>query len=193
MDKQQGQSMNVKGLDVKTVIDRFAAKCPEAIRKEMEQKVSQIVKENHSAKEALGFTSAMVEELYDVAHKQFRAGKYADALKIFFVLMRLDPEDGRFSFGIAACYQYQKNYADAACYYSVSQQTDFFNPLLAFHLYDCWMQLDQPILGLFSLRQAFELAKLDPHYRELQEKIGLEIKHVEAMLPEKMQELAKRK
>lgn len=193
MDKKEGPSMHGKELNVKEVVDRIAAKCPESIRREMEQKVAKILQENASAKEALGFTPAMMEELYDFGHKQFRAGKYGDAIKIFSVLMRLDPQDPRFSFGMGACYQYQKNYADAACYYSVSQQADYFNPLPAFHLYDCWMQLDQPVLALLSLREAWEVAKLDARYREFEEKIGLEIRHVESILPEKMQQLAKRK
>lgn len=193
MDKKQGQSMDGKELDVKEITDRIAGKCPESIRKEMEKKVATILQKNVSAKEALGFTSEMIEELYDFGLKQFRAGKYGDALKFFFVLMRLDPQDPRFSFGIGACYQYQKNYSDAACYYSISQQAEYFNPLPAFHLYDCWMQLDQPVLALLSLREAWEVAKLDARYREFEEKIALEIRHVESILPEKMQQLAKRK
>ncbi|WP_068467244.1 SycD/LcrH family type III secretion system chaperone [Candidatus Protochlamydia phocaeensis] len=167
--------------EVKTAMDNLGNIPPRA-QKLVEEAAVKIKEQHLSAKEALNFTPAMMEEIYKYGFKQFQGGKYHEALKVFGFLRQLDVNQMRYSFAIAACHQYLKEYSDAAANYIICTYLDRFNPIPRFHLYDCFMKLNQPLSALRALNETIELAGLDSRYEELKAKAVLEHKAAEKIV-----------
>lgn len=128
-------------------------------------------------KDALGLTPQTLEVIYQQGYQFFQNGKYPDALLIFDILRQMDITDPRYSFAIAACYHYSKDYLNAAANYLITQSMDPLNPFLSFHLYDCYKKAGHPISALQSIQEALILAEKSSEYASLKEKIQLEFDH----------------
>lgn len=180
--------MGVTQPEVQAAVEKLCKNLSPKGQKMVEEAVLKNINEKVSTKETLGFTPSMLEELYKLAHTQFRAGRYQDALKLFDFLYRLDPLDYRFVFGIAACHQYLKHYQEAAGYYIICQHIDPLNPIPRFHLYDCFMKLDMLVPALRAVEETIAFAKLNVRYKELEERASLESQHLQRILPAYLKE-----
>lgn len=137
-------------------------------------------------REALGISKEMMEKLYSRAYNLFQSGKYEEALRVFSALRKLDPSDMRYSFGIAACYQYKKEYLLAIGNYFVCNHIDPLNPVPYFHLYDCFVKAEHPFAALPAIQYCIALSEKDPYYKSLAERAYLEMNHLENIIKEKL-------
>lgn len=167
---------------VRELIEKMGDKAPREAIPLVEEAVARILAGNAEPKEALGLTPEMLEVIYQQGYNMFQNGKYDDALVIFNVLRYIDITDSRFSFAIASCYHFKKDYLNAAANYLIFQLMDPLNPVPAFHLYDCFAKANFPATALFYIQEALVLAGRDPKYANLKEKIQLESGHFNEFL-----------
>lgn len=131
-------------------------------------------------KEALNVDDHFLEILYSHGYQLFQAGKYDDALLLFGLLRKVDWSDFRYSFSMAACYHYKKEYYLASGLYIFSSYLDEDNPVPYFHLYDCFMELGDFEKALSALQFVILVAGDKESYQPLKEKALLEKQHVES-------------
>ena len=129
-----------------------------------------------------GAPAEVMEVIYQQGYLLFQNGKYKDALIIFDVLRTLDVADSRYSFAIAACYHYMKDYLDAAANYLIYKDMNPLDAVPSFHLYDCFARANIPLSALVYIQEALVLAGYDPKYAALKEKIKLESDHYNEFL-----------
>lgn len=173
---------------VQEVISKMGDQIPAKAIPLIEEAVAKIVAGNELPSDALGMTPEVMEVIYQQGYNFFQNGKYQDALVIFNVLRYLDITDSRYTFAIAACYHYMKEYMDAAANYMIYHQMDPFNPETSFHLYDCFKKANYPSSALFYIQEALVLAGREPKYAPLKEKIQLESEHFNEVLKKHYQE-----
>lgn len=160
---------------LKTILEKEQSQLPPKSAPLIEKTAIRMMKEDLSLKEALGFPQEMIEEIYENGYHLFKSGKFKEALPVFNVLRQLEGTDPRFTFAIAACHHQMKNYVDAAGNYILYQTLEPKNPLSYYHLYDCFIKMNQPSLAFNALQLAEKFAIADPQYAELAGKIELEL------------------
>lgn len=178
------------GDSLKRIKDLGQTITPE-IRALTEDVIMKVMLEGIPPKEALNLSSLQLEKIYLFAHNQFQAGKYGDALPLFNLLHNLDPMDVRYSFSIAACEHYMKDYRRASGKYLECITLDPANPLPYFHLYDCFMHLNQHFSAYHAILMTLSLTAQDPKYTTLKEKAILELSHLESYLEQELQNVQK--
>ncbi|MBA2369894.1 MAG: SycD/LcrH family type III secretion system chaperone [Candidatus Protochlamydia sp.] len=136
----------------------------------------QKIEEGELLKDALGFTPEMMDAVYSNAYNMFQSGQYKRALPLFEYLHKLDPLDYNYPFSIAACYQYQKMYEDAAAYYIICGELDPLNPVPRFHLFSCFVNMNELPSAWVAIQETITLAEMDPQYNELKDRALLEYK-----------------
>ena len=143
---------------VHEVIEKMGDQIPPQAVPLIEEAVSKI-NTGILAKDALSLTPEVMELFYQQGYNFFQNGKYQDALIIFNVLRFLDITDSRYTFAIAACYHYMKDYLNAAANYLIYREMDPFNPVTSFHIYDCFRKANFPTSALFHIEEALFLAR----------------------------------
>jgi len=144
--------------------------------------MTKMVGGNLTFKEAIGFSSELIEEMYGYAYTLFQSGKYEEVLPIFTILRFIDGNDERFTFSIAVTHHHMKNYTEAAGNYMLCELLNPDDPLPLYHLSDCFTKLNQPELALNALKMANQVAAKDPKYAQLKEKTELEIEHLKSVV-----------
>lgn len=147
----------------------------DSARKFLADAIGKIKVDHEKPKDALGFTPYMIENIYRTGYKFFKGGKYDDAIAAFKFLRLLDISDFRYTFAIAACYQFLGDYKQAAFNYIFCTYLDRFNPLPRFYLYDCFSKLEYHTSAYRTLHEALAFAERDPHYVKLADKIKVEL------------------
>lgn len=97
-----------------------------------------------SLQEATGITPSMQEEMYIIAHDYYEQGKYTEALALFQMLARLNPNSFRFIYGLASCYHQMKDFINASLGFYTALGLEPLNPMPAFYLGDCFLNLESP-------------------------------------------------
>lgn len=154
----------------------------------LEEALSKVMLHNDLPKNALGITPEVMEAIYQQGYLLFQNGKYDDALTIFNVLRTLDINSSRYTFAIAACYHYKKEYLNAAANYLIYKEMKPLDPIPSYHLFDCFSKANIPLSALFYIQNALALADKDPKYAALKEKIKLESDHYNEFLKKYYQE-----
>jgi type III secretion system low calcium response chaperone LcrH/SycD len=134
------------------------------------------IEEGALLKDALGFTPEMLDTIYSNAYNMFQSGQYKKALPLFEFLQKLDPLDYNYTFSIAACYQYQKMYEEAGAYYMMCSELDPLNPVPSFHLFSCFVAMNELTSAWVAIQETIALAEMNPQYDELRERALLEYK-----------------
>ena len=161
-----------------TTINKQVTDALEKIRgqysKEDEQKLiailTDVFEHEKSLKDALNYSSEMLEEVYGIAQRNFASGNYKEASLLFNVLISLDDSEAKYFMGAGACSQMQKKYADAITYYQVCSHLDNTDPLPAYHAADCYLQLNNPGSALKSITLAFLQSGNNPQYKQIRER-----------------------
>lgn len=167
---------------VHELFDRYGQELPADSRKKMEEAFIKMKEEGLVPKDVFGFTPAFMEEIYGLAYNFYKTGKYQQARTLFQFLQMLDFEDVRYSFGMAACSQYLKEYKAAAASYMVCNSLDPLNPAYPFHQYHCLMKMERPIAAVQALQTALVLTERDPKYAALKEKVVMELEFMKEHL-----------
>jgi type III secretion system low calcium response chaperone LcrH/SycD len=168
--------------EVHSVIEKLGDSIPPQRRPMIEEAISKMMVDNKLPKDVLGFSPEIMEMIYQHGYNLFQNGKYQDALNVFNILRQLDNSSPRYTFAIAACHHYAKEYLDAAANYSIYKYMDPLNPIPSFHLYDCYMKTDHTMSALLAIQEALVLAERSPEYAGLKEKIQLEFEHLKNVL-----------
>lgn len=178
--------------EVKKLLDEVIAKQSDKIPPQalplIKETFTKIFADHLSPKEAMGLTPEVMEVFYQQGYLFFQSGKFKEALQMFDFLRLLDVKDKRYTFAIAACYQYMKEYLNAAANYILYKTVDPFNPIPSFHLYDCFMGAHYPETALYYLEEARILTEEDPRYAGLKNKIELELGIAKDLLKNRYQE-----
>lgn len=181
MSKDRKEQFDQIKQDIHHIIEQFGDTIPSKAQPLIEETLAKMQADHLSLQEALGFTPAIMEVIYQHGYHFFQSGKYQDALLVFNLLHQLNPEDARFIFAIAGCHHYTKNYMEAATHYIAYELKDSQNPVPYFHLYDCFAKAGYPLIAQKALEEAFYLAGLQPKYAELKQKIQLELNHLNTL------------
>jgi type III secretion system low calcium response chaperone LcrH/SycD len=114
----------------------------------------------------LGHSAQSLEAMYYFAYTFYRQGKYAEALKIFSLLLICDHLDRRHYMGMAACLQMQRRHADAKKHYRIASMLDMTDPAAFMHIAECDLALGDRDAAIKSLEYALVQAKAhDRHHR----------------------------
>ena len=113
-----------------------------------------------AAQRLSGWSVASIEPMYSVAHHLYGQARHDDALRMFAILVTLDPYDPRFQKGMGACKQMQQQPNDAMRHYALATLLDMTDPQPLLHWAECLLSL----------------GKRD----EALEKLGFALGHVEA-------------
>ena len=143
-------------------------------------------------KQALQLGDDTMEAIYSQAYTLYNQGRYKEASYIFRMLMLLDYVTPKYPMGLAACLHRQKDYRAAANIYLLCGTLDPTNPLPHYHAADCYMQLNYPMMALFSLGLAIKAAGTQPQYAIIKERASLMKDALQKQIAEEIQEDAKK-
>lgn len=124
-------------------------------------------------KTALRIGDETMEAMYAQGYNLYNQGKYKEASYVFRLLMLLDYLTPKYALGLAACLHRQKDYKSAANVYLLCGTLDSKNPLPHYHAADCYIQLEAPLLAIFSLDMAVTVAGDQPQYSIIKERAKL--------------------
>lgn len=140
-----------------------------------EEALNKAVLEGASLKDALKIPQSIIDGYYETGYLYFNSGKFDKALPIFQYLHTLDSTDTRYLLAIAVTLHQMKKYEEAAGTYILYEILDPTNPMPYYHLYDCFSNMNQPVLAVNALKSASRVAGDNPKYTQLKNKIDVEI------------------
>ncbi|MBA3721563.1 MAG: SycD/LcrH family type III secretion system chaperone [Parachlamydiaceae bacterium] len=167
----------IKKEEIQPFVDSVAADANPKIKKIITESLEKCLIEGVPLKKAIGMTPEMEEMLYNHGYSQFQGGKYKMALN-YFNFLRYWDYTFRYNFAIAACYQYMGNYSDAAANYILCIYLDRANPMPYFHLYDCFVKLDDYLAALKSISYVLVLTENKSDYTLIRERAQYEYNHL---------------
>ncbi len=179
MTNEETSRLERNDFDIDTIVQKLE-KTASVKEKALFREAIEKMKEGSTLYESLRLTPDMLEVIYQHGYQLFQSGKYKEALSTFRILQTLHPEDKRYPFAIAAALHFEKNYVEAAAYYMIYASMDRTDPIPFYHLYDCFLKEKHPTIAENALDEAYRLAKGNPKYHDLKEKIELELKHIES-------------
>lgn len=168
--------------DVKAAIKQLGDRIPAKYQSILEDAITRMYEQNLTGKEALNISSEMMELIYAQGYQFFKSGKYKDALHMFAFLRSLEIESYRYNFALAACYHYLKEYENAIGNYLLASEIELHNPIPHFHMYECFMRLNQPLPALKELITVVIVSDQQPRFMELKEKAALELERLKKEL-----------
>jgi type III secretion system low calcium response chaperone LcrH/SycD len=121
-------------------------------------------------KNALHLGDETMEAIYGQGYNLYNQGRYKEASYIFRLLMLLDYMTPKYILGLAASLHRMKDYKAAANVYLLCGTLDGGNPLPHYHAADCYIQLNLPIMAIFSLDLAITAAGTQPQYAVIRER-----------------------
>ena len=132
-----------------------------------EEALIKILEEGKPVHEAIGVSKQSLEYMYSHAYSLYNAAKYEQAKQIFYILNFLDEQDARFPYGVAACYHMMKNHTNALAMYLSCLMREPDNPILFWHIADCYSQMGKKVTALITLRMCVRQASKDPSFEPL--------------------------
>lgn len=144
----------------------------------LEATAAKIVEEMEKGKslhEAAGITVSMQEEIYVIAHDYYEQGRYNESLALFQMLARINPNSFRFIYGLASSYHQIKDYINASLGFYTALSLEPSNPMPAFYLADCFLNLESPEDASKFLDMTIAICKMDRSgdYKKLEERCKL--------------------
>ena len=162
--EQENMKSVATGLGEKVSLNRKA---------QLHSAVGNAIKERVTPQKLLGVSEAMMEGVYSQAYNLYNSGNYAEAEKLFRVLIMISAWEPKFSFGLAACMHMLKNYKSATETYAMLMAIDPENPVPYYHTADCCINLKDSVAALIMLNMAIKKAGDKPEYRLLRERASL--------------------
>lgn len=154
----------------------------EKIKSEMKHIIENVghnVNEKHMMpKDALGFDDATVEAIYGHGYRLYNAQKYKEAFTIFRTLLLIHPVEKKYLYSMAACLHRLHEYVDAIKAYLVSSVFDAENPVIFFHLADCYAHLDALPFAEGALEDVLRLSQDKAPYQVLHERAKLMLESI---------------
>lgn len=174
MKQQTTQTIDPKS-EVQMALEAVGSKVPAGAKPLIAEALLRMEKEDLTAMEVLDLSPEIIEEIYQYGYFLFQAGKYKQALPVFNSLKLLDPKEPRYIFCGAACHHHLGHYLEAAGHYMIYSMFDNENPLPFLHMYDCFKKAGHKDLAHNALRRAAALAEKHGRYKEIKERVVLEL------------------
>jgi type III secretion system low calcium response chaperone LcrH/SycD len=134
------------------------------------------IQEKHMMpKEAMGFDDTTIEAIYSCGYRLYNAERYAEAFNVFRTLMVLNPTEKKYLFAIAACLHRLRDYENAVKAYLISAVFDAQNPIIFFHVADCYAHIGAMGLTKSALEDVVRIAENKAPYQVLRERALLMI------------------
>lgn len=159
---------------IRETIENYNPNLPTQEKEKIEDILVKLLAEHEIPKKVFGVPQELIELYYNKGYSLFKAGKYLEAIQIFETLRYLDPINSRYSFAIAASFHHLKDFKKAAANYILCKESNPFDPVPCFHLYDCLKKLDQPLLGYHALSEVIFKSEDMPQYKNIKEQAILE-------------------
>jgi type III secretion system low calcium response chaperone LcrH/SycD len=137
-------------------------------------------------KDKLGYSDEKIEALYGQAYRLYNTGKYQDAIQIFRMLIILNPPQGKYMLGLAACFHMLKDWENAIKVYTICSIVDSENPIPLFHASDCYIQMRDRASAIIALEMAIQRAKDKQEYQILKDRSLLTIASLKKELAQAM-------
>lgn len=142
-----------------------------------------VLKKGMIPRDAMGIKPDFIESLYGHAYRLYNAGKYADAQKLFGLLIVLDPLQGKFILGSAACYHMEKAYANAAATYAMVSMAEPMSPIPHYHASDCLIKMNLLGAAESELRTTVQLCGENPAYAMIRSRSQMMIERLQSGQP----------
>ena len=134
-------------------------------------------------KEILHLSDDAIEMVYTHAYFLYQSAKYQQASHVFWILNALAPDDVRFYLGIAACHHQQKKYIEAATVYILASVIDLDDPMPAYYLSDCQIEMGLFDLAKESLQQVIDRGMQKKEHHVLVDRAKLTLDKLKAEHP----------
>ena len=162
--------MSEKELTIEQTIEEVMRKennsLSEEQKKEMKEALKQHFTEGIPPLNALGFSPEFVNVLYDVGIQLYEKEEFDRASEIFSTMALLDPSNYRAYFGQAICEHKMQRYGIAMVHYFSSLYHEPKDPLPYYHLADCFMKLEKPLMAEEALLKVIEYAEENEKKKE---------------------------
>ncbi len=173
--------MNELAQQIESILKKQLDKLPPSEMKLKKQMLEKLSAGGANLQEYLQITPDMAEYIYEQGRRQYIRKNYPKAVSIFRMLYSLNPEDPRYTLGLAGAMHMMGNFEDAKLWYIYTDQLAADdNPMIPYHLSDCYEKTGAAPLGLIFLRMALERCKDDEKFASFKERIKLLIKSKEA-------------
>ena len=175
-------------------IDKMEGEQPPEVREKLKKLNTDIYVEGMSPQEAMGLSDNMIEGMYSFAYRLYTLGRYDQAAQTFRLLIMMNPLEPRFTLGVAACYQMQKQYELAASSYILSTIADRDNPVPFFHASDCYIELGDMAQAEKTLKLCLERCKgNNPEHQAIKNRAEVALQQVQESLGKTKKEEKKAK
>lgn len=185
---------NQENLQAEEAQKEYNEKIKSGMKKFSSAVVGNIKDKHMMPKDALGFDNTTIEAIYSHAYRLYNAQKYSDAFSVFRTLMLLNPIEKKYLFGLAACLHRLHEYEDAVKAYLINAIFDADNPVIYFHVADCYARIGALPLAESSLENVVRLAQDKPQFEVLCERSRLMLESIRNgtfTLPKEPQETRK--
>lgn len=141
--------------------------------------LEQIMEGETTLAEIKGLSADALELLYSIAHQFYTAGNYERASQFFQNLMLLNHWDVRYTFGLAACMQAQKQYEEALNVYSALYFMDSKNPDIFLNAGICRLALGDKVEAEDAFIMAKEMSRDKKEFKETFTRASGLLEHVQ--------------
>lgn len=174
---------------VKDAVEKLGEKLKETESKDYSQAIKKATTGAVTPKDLLKIDDAKIESIYAQAYRYYNTGKFKDASDLFRYLMMLNPSEAKYTLGLAACFHMLKNYNAAVQVYLLCSILDDNSPIPGFHASDCYLQMNDKVSALVSLKMAIKKAGNRPEYQILKDRALLTVETLKKELKLKDEEV----
>lgn len=133
-------------------------------------------------KDAMGFSSGYMENVYAQAYRLYNTGKYAEATHLFRILIMLNAMEPKYMLGLAACFHMIKEYTNAIQTYTMCAALDPTNPIPHYHSSDCFIQMKDYLSAMICLELVIDKAGAKPEYAKMKERAQLSLESLKKQI-----------
>ena len=130
------------------------------------------IDEGKSLQEIIGYSTSVMEQLYQAAVIVFEEGRHREAQDGFLFLTTLNPYVYAYWLGLAMSYQLLEEYEEAIIAYECASKIDEEKPQPFYYLAGCYLLLNETQEAQKMLRVAKEKCQNDEESREFLKKIA---------------------
>lgn len=193
-DRDINQEQNQEEFQTEEAFLEYEAKIKDEMKKIVKHVGENVGEKHMMPKDAMGFDDNTIEAIYSHGYRLYNAEKYGEAFTIFRTLMMLNPVEKKYLFGMAACLHRLHEYADAIKAYLINSVFDPENPVIFFHVADCYAHLGAMPFAQSALEDVLRLSQDKPAFQVLHERAKLmleSMKNGTFNLPKEPQETRK--
>jgi type III secretion system low calcium response chaperone LcrH/SycD len=143
------------------------ANCSAADKEKVQKILIEMFQSESTPAKTMKYPKDQLELMYSYCVSLYEGGKYKDAQNGFYQIFAIDPQDPRFSFGLAASYHKLKEYQKAIEYYLIVGKLDKSDPKPWAHAADCYINLGNLDVACVMLAKAVQISGDRPEYNAL--------------------------